>query len=100
MKEYKVYLTTLFKEELKKSLYFFPHSYNSRRKLHHEIRNTIASLSIFPERYSKINKKLIIENIRKLPINKYVLIYQVDNERDEVYLLHIFLQKQDYLNQI
>lgn len=100
MKEYKVNVTTQFKEELKNALYFFPHSYNTRRKLHHEIRNTVASLSIFPERYSKINKNLRIENIRRLPINKYVVIYEVDNEKDEVYLLHIYSERQDYLNQI
>ena len=100
MKEYKVNLTTQFKEELKKSLYFFPHSYNTKRKLHHDIRNTVASLSIFPERYSKINKNFNTKNVRKLPINKYVVIYEVNNKKDEIYLLHIFSQKQDYLNQI
>ena len=100
MKEYKINLTAQFKEELKESLYFFPHSYNTKRKLHHDIRNTVASLSIFPERYSKINKEFKEQNIRKIPINKFVVIYEVDNEKDEVYILHIFLQKQDYLNQI
>lgn len=100
MKEYKVNLTTQFKEELKKSLYFFSYSYNTKRKLHHDIRNIVASLSIFPERYSKINKKFRTENIRKLPINKFVITYEVDNEKEEVYILHIFSKKQDYLNQI
>lgn len=100
MKEYKVSLTTQFKEELKKTLYFFPHSFITRRKLHTEIRNTVLSLSIFPERYSKINKNFNTENIRKLPINKFVVIYEVDNKKDEVYILHIFSQKQDYLNQL
>lgn len=100
MKEYKVNLTSQFMEELKKTLYFFHCSYITRRKLHHEIRNTILCLSIFPERYSKINRNDITENIRKLPINKFVVIYQVDNEKEEVYILHIFSQKQDYLNQI
>ena len=100
MKEYKVNLTAQFKEELKETLYFFPHSYNTKRKLHHDIRNTVASLSIFPERYSKINKNLKAQNIRKLPINKFIVIYEVDNEKYEVYILHIFLQRQDYLNQI
>ena len=83
MKEYKINVTTQFKEELKNSLYFFPHSYNTRRKLHHEIRNIVASLSIFPERF-----------------NKFVITYEVDNEKNEVYILHIFSQKQDYLNQL
>lgn len=102
MKEYKVNLTGQFMEELNESLYFFPQSYIARRKLHHEIRNTVLSLSIFPERYSKIieYEKFKTENIRKIPINKFILIYEVDNEKNEVYILHIFSEKQDYLNQL
>lgn len=99
MKEYRVSLTDQFLEELDTSLYFLS-SYLSKRKLHNEVRNTVASLSIFPERYNKISKNFNTENIRKLPINKFVVIYEVDNENDEVYILHIFSQKQDYLNQI
>ena len=99
MKEYKIKLTSQFLEELDTSLYFF-HSYMTKRKLYNEVRNTVFSLSIFPERYSKINENFRTENIRKLPINKYVVIYEVNNDKDEVYILHIFSQKQDYLNQI
>ena len=97
MKEYKINLTDQFLEELDTSLYFFPF-YMTRRKMYHDVRNIVSSLSIFPERYSKIDTK--IKNIRKLPINKFVITYEVDNEKDEVYILHIFSQKQDYLNQI
>lgn len=102
MKEYRIILEPQFKEELNSILYLFPHSNITRKKLHTEIRNTVLSLEFLPERYGKINKyeKLRIENIRKLPINKYVVIYEVDNEKDEVYILHIFSQKQDYLNQV
>ena len=99
MKEYKISLTDQFLEELDESLYS-SRSYISKRKLYNEVRNTVASLSIFPERYSKINKNFRTENIRKLPINKFVVIYEVDNKNDEVYILHIFSQKQDYLNQL
>ena len=100
MKEYKVNLSSQFMEELRESLYFINHSYIIKRKFHHEIRNAVSSLSIFPERYSKINQNCNAENIRKLLINKFVVIYKVDNEKNEVYVLHIFSQKQDYLNQI
>lgn len=99
MKEYKITLTGQFLEELDISLYFFQ-SYMTRRKLYKEMRNIVASLSIFPERYSKITENFKTENIRKLPINKFVVIYEVDNSKDEVNILHIFSQKQDYLNQI
>lgn len=102
MKEYRIILEPQFKEELDSILYLFPHSRLNRKKLHTEIRNTVLSLEIFPERYHKIGetKKIQEENIRKLPINKFIVIYQVDNENNQVNILHIFSQKQDYLNQI
>lgn len=100
MKEYKVNLTSQFSEELEEILYFFPYYQSARKKLFFEIRNTISTLSVFPERYHKINKfkKVRTENIRKLPINKFIMIYEVDNKKEEVYILHIFSEKQDYLN--
>lgn len=102
MKEYNINFTDQFLEELDEALYFFPYSNITRRKLYTEIRNTILSLEIFPERYNKMNetKKIQENNIRKLPINKFVVIYEVDNKKGEAYLLHIFSQKQDYLNLI
>ena len=100
MKEYSIIIQPQFLEELEVVLYFFRNKFPTKRKMFAEIRNTVLSLSIFPERYSKINKNFNTKNIRKLPINKYVVIYEVDNEKDEAYILHIFSQKQDYLNQI
>lgn len=100
MKEYSVIMQPQFLEELEVILYFFQDRYSTKRKVYAEVRNTVYSLSIFPERYSKINNNFNTKNIRKLPINKYVVIYEVNNEKNEIYLLHIFSQKQDYLNQI
>ena len=100
MKEYSVIIQPQFLEELEVILYFFQDRYSTKRKVYAEVRNTVYSLSIFLERYSKINNNFNTKNIRKLPINKYVVIYEVNNEKNEIYLLHIFSQKQDYLNQI
>ena len=100
MKEYSVIMQPQFLEELEVILYFFQDRYSTKRKVYAEVRNTVYSLSIFLERYSKINNNFNTKNIRKLPINKYVVIYEVNNEKNEIYLLHIFSQKQDYLNQI
>jgi len=49
----------------------------------------ISSLSFFPERYPKINNSKYF-NIRKLRINNFICIYQVDNFTKQVYVLHIF----------
>lgn len=100
MKEYSVIIQPQFLEELEVILYFFQNRYSTKSKVYTEVRNTVSSLSIFPERYSKISNDFNRRNLRKLPINKYVVIYEVNNEKNEIYLLHIFSQKQDYLNQI
>ena len=54
MKEYKVNLTSQFLAELERTLYFFPYSYITRKKLYTEVKNTVLSLEIFPERYSQV----------------------------------------------
>lgn len=40
------------------------------------------------------------KDIRKLIINKFIIIYNVDNINNQVYILHIFSEKQDYFNLI
>lgn len=98
MKEYNINLTDQFLEEVNEILYFFPNSFSYKRKLYYEIRNIVSTLSIFPERYAKLNN--IKENLRKLKINKFVIIYKVDKINSQVYILHIFYEKQDYFNLI
>lgn len=98
MKEYNINLTNQFLEELNEILYFFPNSYLYKRKLYYEVRNIVSTLTIFPERYAKLNDKE--KDIRKLTINKFVIIYNVDNINNQVYILHIFSEKQDYFNLI
>ena len=56
--------------------------------MYYEIKNIVSTLSIFPERYIKIQN--FRDNIRKLTINKFVIIYKVDNVKNQVYILHIF----------
>lgn len=97
MKEYNINLTNQFLEELNEILYFFPNSFLYKRKLYYEIRNIVSTLSIFPERYTKLDYK---ENLRKLMINKFIIIYKVDNINNQVYILHIFYEKQDYFSLI
>ena len=79
MKEYKINLTQQFWEELDKILYFFPYSNISKRKLYWEVKNIVH---------------------RKIPINKFVIIYNIDEQKEEVYILHIFYEKQNYFNQL
>lgn len=98
MKEYNVNVTNQFLEELDEILYFFPNSNLLKRKMYYEIKNIVSTLSIFSEIYIKIQN--FRDNIRKLTINKFVIIYKVDNVKNQVYILHIFSEKQDYYNLI
>ena len=60
-------------------------------KIVKKILNSISVLTYFPERYPKcfyyINKS---KNIRKLSINKFIIIYEIDNiSRESLYFTHI-----------
>lgn len=92
-----------FEEELCKIyfyLYFSLYSPQTADNLISKVYQEISKLDLFPERYSKIsitnNPKF--KNLRKLPIDKYVIIYEVDNFLRKVYVLHIFHGRQNYLN--
>lgn len=54
------------------------------------ILNSISSLSDFPERHMKVFKsKIRIKNLRKLPIDNYVVIYEVvHNTRSGFYFTY------------
>ncbi len=62
MKEYNVNVTNQFLEELDEILYFFPNSNLLKRKMYYEIKNIVSTLSIFPERYIKIQNFIFIKN--------------------------------------
>ena len=62
-------------------------------KLYDKIKNTIISLEYFPERYMKIsNFNHKDRNMRKLIIEKYIIIYEVNkNIRRSFYLTYFSL---------
>ena len=62
----------------------------SARKFYHKVKKEIYSLNYFPERYAKIsNYKNQNKNLRRLPINKYVVIYEVNNDiRTSIYFTY------------
>lgn len=61
--------------------------------------NLVSCLALFPERYSKIfvSNKFKNRNLRKIPVDNYIIIYEVDNSSHEVFILHIFHGSQNYL---
>ncbi len=72
---------------------FTLNSPNSANKLYHQITNAIYSLQYYPERYTKI---LTLQNLRKLTILNYVIIYKINNNSNQIFILHIFHNTQNY----
>jgi len=104
-KKYKINFTNQFKMELYNFLYkTSPLTNNSliSDKFYSKIMKSLFSLKIFPERYAKIytlnNKEY--SNIRRLTIDKYVIIYEVNNTTNEVFILHIFHGTKNYFNKL
>jgi len=79
-KKYLVIQTPSFEKELNETLNYIAFKLNepiTSKKFYNKLSSKIFSLQFFPERYPKINYKNKV--LRKLPIHKYVVIYEVDN---------------------
>lgn len=105
MIKYSIIHTPQFKREARNIYQYFCfslHSPQTGQKLFKKISNIIFHLDLFPERYSKvfIPNKLQNRNLRKIPINNYIIIYEVDNYNHNVFILHIFHGKQNYLDKL
>lgn len=94
--EYDIILLPSFNKELDNIynyIYMKLNSPNVAKKLYKLIKSEISKLNLFPERYSKIfisNKKYQNQNLRKIIIKNYVIIYQVDNDtRKSLYFTYI-----------
>lgn len=79
-KKYLVIQTPSFEKELNQILNYIAFKLNepiTSKKFYNDLLTKIYSLQYFPERYTKINYKNKV--LRKLPIHKYIVIYEVDN---------------------
>lgn len=79
-KKYLVIQTLTFKKELNEALNYIAFKLNepiTSKKFYNNLLTKIYALHFFPEIYPKITYKN--KTLRKLPIHKYVVIYEVDN---------------------
>lgn len=79
-KKYSLIQTPSFEKELNETLNYISFKLNepiTAKKFYNKLSNKIFSLQCFPERYTKINYKNKV--LRKLPIHKYIVIYEVNN---------------------
>lgn len=82
MYKYTIRQTTSFEVELENIYRYLAFSLkepNTAKKYLNTIIEKIYSLQFFPERYSKIHN-FKNRNIRKMPVNNYLVIFEVVND--------------------
>lgn len=67
------------------------------KNLYNDIIYSIYKLEYFPQRHPKINN-FKNQNFHKLIVNNYIIIYEINDISNEVLILHIFHNTQNYLN--
>lgn len=100
MINYGINLSNQFREELDNIYNYIRFSLASPQtanKIYNNIKNAILSLTFYLERHAKISS---MGDFRKLLINNYVVIYQIDNNSRQVFILHIFHGNQNYFNKL
>ena len=101
MNKYKIITIKIFEEEfesLLQYLSFFLKEQRITKKIYNKILFEISKLEYFPERnpqilyFSSKYKKIL----RKLLVSNYIIIYEINHLKKEIYILHIFQNKQNY----
>ena len=104
MEKYKVNLTKEATGELERIFYYITHNLKeptTARNLYNKILNAVFSLKYFPERNRDASYYGICDKYtRRLRVEKYIILYDVDIYNKDVYITHIFHSKQNYLNLI
>lgn len=90
------------KEIFKIYKYSFKKAYSEQyaRKLMKEIESKIKILETFPKAYSELIIEERKNKYRKIVIKNYIIIYTIKEEKKEIYILHIFHQKSNYLEKL
>lgn len=105
MNRYEVITKRVFEEELDEILNYIIHILKEPKlaiDIYNEIINYITSLEYFPKRYYQIPYYSIERknNIRRMVVKKFIILYEVDDRLSQVNILHIFHGNQNYLNQL
>lgn len=89
-KKYQIKLRNKFKDELDQ-IYFYLSKIlkepSIANNFHKKVYKTISTLSYFPERYQKIS---VTKNIRRIPINGYIILYSVNHDTRSSFYFYIF----------
>ncbi len=71
---------------------------NSAEDLIDSIENNILRLEKYPYSCVEVNVKPHKRMYRKLVIDKYIVLYRVNEERKQVIIFNVIYGKRDYLN--
>ncbi len=104
MDKFRLHITSQFNDEFDKMYNYIKFSLHSPRaadKFYFKIKKSILSLNHFPERFPVLSNNFYLKNnIRKMVVYKFIIIYEVQNNSKEVFILHIFHGSRDYLNKL
>ena len=100
MTQYKIISTDIFEQELQ-NIYYYICFYLKEpiiaARICNQVRSSLSKLNHFPEGYSKLENSKN-NNLSRLIIKNYIIVYEVNRIKKEVYVLHIFHNTQNYLN--
>lgn len=101
-KEYKIVITpTAYREIDNIYEYIIEKLYNENaaKNLMREVENSIQNLKNIPKIHGKIEKVDDLKrNYRKIIVKNYIILYTIDEEKDIVYISHMYYRKRDYQN--
>ena len=98
--KYQIKQTKIFTKEFRTIYKYIDLNLRAHKAVHTMYYNTIKkikSLEIFPER----NEIIVVQNkhkLRKIQIKNYVILYEVIEKDKTLLILHMFHNKQNYLN--
>ena len=93
-------MTEIFEQELQEIIFyleFYLKEPITARRLYKLIIDSVSKLDYFPEGYFKINNSKNL-NLHRILVNNYIIIYNVNRSKKEIYISHIFHNNQNYLN--
>lgn len=79
-------------------LRFNLNEFNIARKNVNKILSCISNLTYLPEKNTRLYN--YYTNVRKMKVNKYIIIYEVDNDKKNILILRIFHGSQNYFNKL
>ena len=90
---YDIIWTDTFKQELVAIYYYILYKLREpsiAKKFYSNVINQLDTLKQFPEKFPRLFLNQNNLNIRKMNINNYIIIYNVENQINRVSILHIF----------